>query len=397
MIGFPALVDNLALVYNTKLFDEAGLDYPDPDWTWDDFRAAAQALNDPDNEVYGTATSVSGGEDTTWRLWPQLWQNGGQILNDDETKAEFNSDAGVEALELWRTMAVDDKTRLPRPDRRADGPAVRRRPGRDARHRAVAALRLRGGQDAVRRGRLPGRTATTDGLRPGHLGGVRPQGRQPRLLDDRAAQVADLGRDRRAVQPRARQPAAARLGGGHARRTRSSSRSTRASTCSSTTSPTPRSRGRRSRQYVELSRYVGTAVSKVLQGKGTRPRRSTTPPSRLTRRCPSSDHRQSGLDRPGRASETRALARVGPGPGWAFAGPATLVVLALSIFPALWAFYLSRRNWDGITPSTPAGWSNYERLADDPQLRCGGRAHAGLHGDLRAGVDHRSGCCSPPR
>jgi len=55
--------------------------------------------------------------------------------------------------------------------------------------------------------------------------------------------------------------------------------------------------------------------------------------------------------------------------GWAFAGPATLVVLALSIFPALWAFYLSRRNWDGITDSTPAAWSNYQRLVEDPQLR----------------------------
>lgn len=55
--------------------------------------------------------------------------------------------------------------------------------------------------------------------------------------------------------------------------------------------------------------------------------------------------------------------------GWAFAGPATLVVLALSIFPALWAFYLSRRNWDGISPSTDAAWTNYQRLVDDPQLR----------------------------
>ncbi|MFY9915439.1 MAG: sugar ABC transporter permease [Nocardioidaceae bacterium] len=55
--------------------------------------------------------------------------------------------------------------------------------------------------------------------------------------------------------------------------------------------------------------------------------------------------------------------------GWAFAGPATAFVLALSIFPSLWAFYLSRRNWDGISPSTSAGWSNYQRLVDDPQLR----------------------------
>ena len=55
--------------------------------------------------------------------------------------------------------------------------------------------------------------------------------------------------------------------------------------------------------------------------------------------------------------------------GWGFVAPATLIVLGLSVFPALWAFYLSRRNWDGISPSTPAAWSNYERLLDDPQLR----------------------------
>jgi multiple sugar transport system permease protein len=55
--------------------------------------------------------------------------------------------------------------------------------------------------------------------------------------------------------------------------------------------------------------------------------------------------------------------------GWAFAGPATLVVVGLSLFPALWAFLISRENWDGITPAAAAGWSNYTRLADDPDLR----------------------------
>jgi multiple sugar transport system permease protein len=55
--------------------------------------------------------------------------------------------------------------------------------------------------------------------------------------------------------------------------------------------------------------------------------------------------------------------------GWLFAGPATLVVVGLSIFPALWAFVISRQNWDGITPATSAGWGNYDRLAGDPDLR----------------------------
>ena len=110
VIGFPALVDNLALVYNTKLFDEAGVAYPTDQWTWDDFRNAAKKINDPAKKIYGTAWSVSGGEDTTWHLWPLLWQRGGQILSDDEKKSAFASKAGVDSLELLRTMAVDDKT-----------------------------------------------------------------------------------------------------------------------------------------------------------------------------------------------------------------------------------------------------------------------------------------------
>jgi multiple sugar transport system permease protein len=54
--------------------------------------------------------------------------------------------------------------------------------------------------------------------------------------------------------------------------------------------------------------------------------------------------------------------------GWGFAGPATFVVLGLSIFPALWALRISRQRWNGIAPARPAGWANYERMLDDPDL-----------------------------
>lgn len=54
--------------------------------------------------------------------------------------------------------------------------------------------------------------------------------------------------------------------------------------------------------------------------------------------------------------------------GWAFAGPATLVVLGLSVFPALWALLISRQKWNGFTPARPVGWLNYQRMTDDPDL-----------------------------
>jgi multiple sugar transport system substrate-binding protein len=109
-IGFPAVVDNLSLIYNTTVFDAAGVDYPTEDWTWEDFRAAAKELTDASTNTYGYAYSVSGSEETTWQFWPHLWQHGGQILSEDGTTAEFNSEAGVEALTFLRDMAVEDES-----------------------------------------------------------------------------------------------------------------------------------------------------------------------------------------------------------------------------------------------------------------------------------------------
>ena len=110
VIGVPAIIGNLAVIYNKSVFDAAGVAYPVADWTWDDFRSTAKKLTNPDKKIFGTAYSVAGNEDTTWHLWPLLWQNGGQILSADGKAAAFNSPAGVKALELLRAMAVDDKS-----------------------------------------------------------------------------------------------------------------------------------------------------------------------------------------------------------------------------------------------------------------------------------------------
>ncbi|GGM38408.1 ABC transporter substrate-binding protein [Promicromonospora citrea] len=109
-IGFPAVVDNISLIYNKTVFDRAGVEYPTEDWTWDDFRTAAKELTDPATTTYGYGYSVSGSEETTWQFWPHLWQNGGEILDESGTQATFDSEAGVEALTLLRDMAVEDES-----------------------------------------------------------------------------------------------------------------------------------------------------------------------------------------------------------------------------------------------------------------------------------------------
>jgi multiple sugar transport system substrate-binding protein len=110
VVGVPALVDNLSLVYNKKLFADAGVDPPTADWTWDDFRQAAAKLTDASKKQYGWAYVNDGSEDTVWRFLPLLWQAGGDLLNSDNTKPTFDSAAGAKALTLLHDMAVTDKS-----------------------------------------------------------------------------------------------------------------------------------------------------------------------------------------------------------------------------------------------------------------------------------------------
>jgi multiple sugar transport system substrate-binding protein len=110
IVGVPALVDNLAIVYNKKLFADAGVAPPSPTWTWDDFRAAAAKLTDPTKGQYGWLIPADGSEDTVWHYVPMLWEAGGDILSPDNQHAVFNSEAGVKALTTLQQMAVTDKS-----------------------------------------------------------------------------------------------------------------------------------------------------------------------------------------------------------------------------------------------------------------------------------------------
>ena len=106
IVGVPALVDNLALVYNKKLFAQAGLSAPTANWTWADFENAAIKLTDPAKKQFGWAYVNDASEDTVWRYWAMLWQAGGSILSPDGKHAAFDSPAGVKALTLLRSLAA---------------------------------------------------------------------------------------------------------------------------------------------------------------------------------------------------------------------------------------------------------------------------------------------------
>lgn len=105
--GFPALVDNLCVAYNKKVFKDAGVPEPTGTWTWDEFVATAKRLTDPAKGVFGTGWPADGGEDCVWRIYPMIWDLGGDITNKSGDKVGFDNDSGLKALQTIHQLGQD--------------------------------------------------------------------------------------------------------------------------------------------------------------------------------------------------------------------------------------------------------------------------------------------------
>jgi multiple sugar transport system substrate-binding protein len=104
--ALPALIDDLAVVYNKKLFKQMGVDEPPAEgWTWEQFQATSKQLTDKGKGTFGTAWPAVGDEDTVWRIWPAVWQAGGDIIKDG--KAAFGGAPGEQAFSVPARLAQD--------------------------------------------------------------------------------------------------------------------------------------------------------------------------------------------------------------------------------------------------------------------------------------------------
>lgn len=56
------------------------------------------------------------------------------------------------------------------------------------------------------------------------------------------------------------------------------------------------------------------------------------------------------------------------GSGWLFIGPASLIILGLSIFPAGWAWFLAQQKWNGFQKPVNVGMLNYTNMLKDPNM-----------------------------
>jgi multiple sugar transport system substrate-binding protein len=95
-----AYTDVRTFMWNKELFKQAGLDPEVPPKTWDEMISMAKQIQDKVPGVSGIGFPAAAQEGTADRWYPYLFMTGGQILNDDQTKAAFNSPQGVKALQL---------------------------------------------------------------------------------------------------------------------------------------------------------------------------------------------------------------------------------------------------------------------------------------------------------
>jgi multiple sugar transport system substrate-binding protein len=98
----PKDFSTLALQYNKDMFDAAGVDYPTPDWTWDDLRAAAMTLSDPDAGVYGMVLNA---DFARWAAF--LYQSGATVADADFSRMTINSPEAAEAADFYVNMVLD--------------------------------------------------------------------------------------------------------------------------------------------------------------------------------------------------------------------------------------------------------------------------------------------------
>ncbi|MFC4323759.1 ABC transporter substrate-binding protein [Litchfieldia salsa] len=106
LYGLPYLRSTPILYMNTTMLEEAGLDPAGPK-DWAEFEEYLRALT-VEGKTVGMTMPVN-----IWMYEAFVAQGEGQMISDDETKATFNEEAGVEALEFWKKLEKEGIIKVP--------------------------------------------------------------------------------------------------------------------------------------------------------------------------------------------------------------------------------------------------------------------------------------------
>lgn len=106
--ALPETFSTVVLYYNKDLFDQAGIEYPQPDWTWDDALEAALAIRALGDDTWGIYSPIQ-----FWEFYKRAAQNNCQFFNEERTESLIGAPECIEALEMM--MSLMDSDAMPDP------------------------------------------------------------------------------------------------------------------------------------------------------------------------------------------------------------------------------------------------------------------------------------------
>ena len=104
--GMPKDFDTIGLWYNKKLFDAAGVKYPDASWTWQSVIDASRKLTDTAKGVWGIASPSW----TQENLYNTIQQAGGNVISADKKKSGLDDPKSVAGLQYALDFVTKYKT-----------------------------------------------------------------------------------------------------------------------------------------------------------------------------------------------------------------------------------------------------------------------------------------------
>lgn len=98
----PKDFDTVAIWYNKKLFDKAGVAYPDETWTLKTYQEKALELRNAlkKDDIWGCAEVFS----NTASYYHSIPTAGGYVLNEDKTKSGYADPKTIEGVKFWREL-----------------------------------------------------------------------------------------------------------------------------------------------------------------------------------------------------------------------------------------------------------------------------------------------------
>jgi len=111
--GLPTDLDTGLLFYNKEIFDAAGQDYPNPEWTWEEFQKVAADLTVGEGAGKQFGADISGAGN--WGVIEAVAASyGGSMFDQEAGVPSVDVGGGREAVELFDQMLrVDQSTPAP--------------------------------------------------------------------------------------------------------------------------------------------------------------------------------------------------------------------------------------------------------------------------------------------